>query len=68
MDSEWIFFTPNLQDIYEIYAYDDGNQSYEQYVNKWTINGKWRGKRALINIENPLIKISSISRWKIMRI
>ncbi len=65
---EWIFFTPNLQEIYKIIIYDDGNQVYEQYVNKWVINGKWRGKSSLINVENPEIKISSISRWKIINI
>ena len=65
---EWIYFTPNLQEIYKIIIYDDGNQVYEQYVNKWVINGKWRGKCSLINIEKPEIKISSISRWKIIKI
>jgi len=68
MDSEWIYFRSTLEPIYKINVYDNGNQTFEQYVNKWAINGKWRGKRALINIEHPLIKISSISRWKIMRI
>lgn len=68
MDSDWIYFRPNLDHIYKIIVYDDGNQAYEQYVNKWAINGKWRGKKSIINIENPSIKITSISGWKIMRI
>jgi hypothetical protein len=68
MDSEWIYFTPNLKDIYKIDVYDDGNQVYEQYVNKWAIYGKWRGKCSIINVENQLIKITSISSWKISRI
>ena len=68
MSSDWIYFTPNLQDIYKINVYDDGNQIYEQYANKWAINGMWLGKFSLINIEVPSIKISSISQWKIMKI
>jgi len=68
MDMEWIYFTPNLQEMYKIIIYDDGNQVYEQYVNKWAITGKWRGKCSLINIENQSIKLSSISRWKIIKI
>ena len=68
MDSDWIYFTPTLEHIYKINVYDDGNQAFEQYVNKWAIYGKWRGKRALINIEKPLIKITSISRWKIIKL
>ena len=50
MDSEWIYFRPSLERIYKINVYDDGNQAFEQYVNKWAINGKWKGKGALINI------------------
>jgi hypothetical protein len=68
METEWIYFIPNLQNIYEIIIYDDGNQVYEQYVNKWAVYGKWRGKYSLINIETPSIKINSISKWKINRI
>jgi hypothetical protein len=68
MDSEWIYFIPNLQYIYKINVYDDGNQVYEQYINKWVIYGKWLGKCALVNYHNQSIKINSISRWKISRI
>ena len=68
MSSDWIYFTPNLQDIHKINVYDDGIQVYEQYTNKWAINGIWKGKFSLINIEVPSIKISSISQWKITRI
>lgn len=67
MDSDWVFFTPNTDHIYIINIYDDGNKAYEQYLNEWVIYGKWKGKRALINLKNPSIKINSISRWKIMR-
>jgi len=68
MNAEWIYFLPDLEIVYKIIAYDDGNQVYEQYVNKWAIYGKWRGKCSLINIVNPSIKITSISKWKITRI
>ena len=65
---DWIYFTPNEEDVYTISVYDDGNKVYEQYDNKWLINGKWLGKRALVNVQNPSIKIMSISKWKLSKI
>jgi hypothetical protein len=66
MESDWIFFTPNIQEIYGINVYDDGNQVYEQYENKWFMFGSWRGKCALVNTNKSDIK--SISLWKIIKI
>jgi hypothetical protein len=65
---EWDYFTPLEQHLYKINVFDDGNQPYETYENKWIIYGKWRGKRALINYKNPSLKITSISKWKIQRL
>jgi len=63
MESDWIFFTPNIQ---EINGYDDGNKNYEQYENKWVMFGSRRGKCALVNANKSDIK--SISLWKIIKI
>lgn len=68
LGDDWFFFTPNTQKIYYITVYDDGNQAYEQYVNEWLITGKWLGKRALVNVQNPSIKIDSISKWKLSKL
>jgi hypothetical protein len=65
---DWIYFTPNTEDVYTIFVYDDGNQTYEEYTNEWLINGKWRGKCALINVKDPSVKIHSISKWKLCKI
>lgn len=64
----WVFFTPNPQQRYKIYVYDDGNQVYAPYKNEWLITGQWRGKYALVNSQEPTISINSISQWKIVRI
>jgi hypothetical protein len=68
MESEWNFFTPNIQEKYKINIYDDGNKKYEQYVNEWLLFGHWRGKCALVNANKSDIKINSISLWKIIKI
>jgi hypothetical protein len=62
---EWVYFTPNTEDVYTITVYDDGNQEFKQYANEWLINGQWRGKCALINVKDPTITINSISKWKL---
>ena len=59
MELEWIFFTQNIQEIYE-------NKKYEQDENKWFMFGSCRGKCALINGNKTYIK--SISLWKIIKI
>ena len=52
--------------IIEIHTFDDGNQRYKAFNNKWKIidtmfNG---GKLKLMNCENDDIIIYSISTWK----
>ncbi len=65
---EWTYFTP-LDQLYEITVFDDGNQMYEIYENKWFVYGNnSQGKRALVNCKEPSIKINSISEWKIIKI
>jgi len=51
---------------YSIHNFDDGNEKYKAYDNKWIIFGRWRGKCALVNKIDPTIKINSISDWKIL--
>jgi hypothetical protein len=63
----WEYFQPNPEEMYTINIFDDGNNQYEVYENKWLLFGKWRGKYALVNIANPNIKIHSISQWKLSK-
>ncbi len=68
MSADWIYFTPDVSNTVEITVFDDGNEKYNYYINKWYIFGKWRGKVALINAVNQTIKIPSISVWKTIAI
>jgi hypothetical protein len=57
----------NCGTMVEIYTFDDGNQRYKHYKNKWIIeevmyNG---GKLKLKNEDNKEIVINSISSWKV---
>ena len=57
----------NCGTIVEIHTFDDGNQIYKHYKNKWNIeevmyNG---GKLKLKNDDNKEIVINSISSWKV---
>jgi hypothetical protein len=64
MNDTWTYFEPDTNEIVTIVTFDDGNEDYKYYTNKWYIFGKWRGKVALVNAENQTIKINSISEWK----
>ena len=64
MQDDWMYFEPNVSNTVEIIVFDDGNEKYTYYTNKWHIFGKWRGKIALVNADNNTIKINSISEWK----
>jgi hypothetical protein len=53
--------------IIEIHTFDDGNQRFKEFNNKWKIldtmfNG---GKLKLINCDKDDIIICSISAWKV---
>ena len=65
---EWTYFTPNTNEVVSINTFDDGNDEYKYYTNRWHIFGKWRGKVALVNTENLTVKIQSISEWKTIAI
>jgi hypothetical protein len=68
-DDEWNYFLPtDKSPVYEINTFDDGNQKYHAYDNKWFITGTWNGKCALVNCLNPTVKITSISLWKLSKI
>ena len=64
MTDEWSYFAHDLSNTVEIIVFDDGNEKYTYYTNKWHIFGRWRGKIALVNADNNTIKINSISEWK----
>ena len=64
MTDEWTYFAPDLSNTVEIIVFDDGNEKYTYYTNKWHIFGKWRGKIALVNVQDLNMKIDSISKWK----
>ena len=41
--TQWIHVDDET--CYKIYVFDDGNQRYKQYTNKWFIVGSWgKGK------------------------
>ena len=56
----------NIDNIVEIHTFDDGNQRYKSYNNKWKImETMYNGcKFKLINYEQNDIIIYSISSWK----
>lgn len=64
MNDEWIYFKPNVNEMVTIIKFDDGNENYKYYTNKWYIVGEWRGKIALVNVQDLNMKIDSISKWK----
>ena len=65
LNNTWEYVTPNGMDIKQIHLFDDDNYIFEEYNNMWIIFGKWRGKVALYNKDNPQIIIRTISEWKI---
>jgi len=67
-DNSWHYFQPNVNTLYSIKVFDDGNIYYKTYKNEWVVYGTWMGKSALLNCENQAIKIESISNWKLERL
>ena len=51
--------------MYKINVFDDGNEEYKPYTNKWIIFGRWKGKVALVNYYILDVIIKSISDWKL---
>ena len=52
-----------------IIVFDDGNQRYREYPNKWIITSSkmYGSKLTLRNFIFQKIKIESISSWKVIR-
>ncbi len=59
-----------MNKIVEIIVFDDGNDEFKEYENKWKITKEMfnGGKVELTNMENKKIKINSISAWKTRKI
>ncbi len=59
-----------MNKIVEIIVFDDGNDEFKEYENKWKITKEMfnGGKVELTNMENNKIKINSISAWKTRKI
>ena len=53
--------------IYSIIVYDDGNEKYSKYINRWKITKKERGKCSIVNDKEDVV-ISSISEWKLLEV
>ena len=62
--SDFIINQLDTNEPYEIFKFDDGNDRYKHYTNKWYIIGMWKGKVKLLN-EDMKTEIFSISKWKI---
>ena len=55
----------NNTNTYMINVFDDGNQTYKELENKWTITGNPNpGKVTLLHKDSNTV-IKSISEWKI---
>ena len=56
----------NIETEVEIHNFDDGNQRFQHYTNKWKIIEKMYngGKLKLMNCDQNDIIINSISAWK----
>ena len=64
LNDDWIYITPNLDNVVIINVFDDGKDIYEIYINEWIKFGEWQGKIALFNKYYPEVIIKSISAWK----
>jgi len=54
--------------FYKIIVFDDGNQEYENYENKWKlVENLLCGKVTLQNVTDDTIYIKSISWWKVIK-
>ena len=59
-----------MNKIVEIIVFDDGNDEFKGYENRWKITKEMfnGGKVELTNVENKKIKINSISAWKTRKV
>ena len=49
---------------FRVTVFDDGNEGYAAYENRWRIVARWRGKVSLRNASFGAV-IGSISEWKV---
>ena len=49
---------------FKVTVFDDGNEGYAAYENRWRIVARWRGKVSLRNASVGAV-IGSISEWKV---
>ena len=49
---------------FKVTVFDDGNEGYAAYENRWRIVARWRGKVSLRNASFAAV-IGSISEWKV---
>lgn len=61
---EWEFYLPDISKIYMIQVFDDGNEKYKKFNNKWYNIGNYKDKISLVNADEKKI-IYSISKWKV---
>tara|TARA_Y100000992_G_scaffold165082_1_gene110848 strand:- start:2 stop:295 length:294 start_codon:yes stop_codon:yes gene_type:complete len=64
---QWDMITPDINEIWEVTTFDDGNSRMSRVPNCWIIYGSWKDKVAIINTHNPNTRIPSISLWKLSR-
>ena len=55
--SNWTIVKPDYNKPLRITIFDDGNNQYKNFTNKWFLCGVWKGKLKLINVVSaPLNK------------
>ena len=67
LGNDWTFFNPDVDKIFAINTFDDGNEKYSKYNNEWYVIGNFNEKVCLLNTKEKII-IHSISQWKITKI
>jgi len=64
----WTFVVPDFNKKHRVNIFPEGQERYMDYDNTWVIFGEWKGKVALVNVQDPTIVIQSISAWKVSEV
>ena len=64
LPNDWTCVIPDDTNPVIVHNFDDANEKYKQYDNRWIVFGKWKGKVALYNGYDENVIIQSISEWK----
>ena len=64
LPNDWTRVIPDDTNPVIVHNFDDANEKYKQYDNRWIVFGKWKGKVALYNGYDENVIIQSISEWK----